>query len=179
MSSELSHEISNLTKKEWEPTVPGSTCARAGWDSEKFPEQLDLTLFSQKIFIRNFTMKYSIASKESWSKNGSGEERMGWGGVWNYSHHRRRITNLRWGKISDPLRISTWEGVTVEPSEKLMSGLESEAYSMSPSPVSELPEPLQFLQSLLSKSHLNIILVTSLWPSQLEWVFHHLKANDF
>ena len=58
-----------------------------GWrDSENFPEHQDLALaFSPRNFVmRNFTMKHSIASKESLNRNGSREA------IWQRAGRLRR-----------------------------------------------------------------------------------------
>ena len=100
------------------PHCWGNLCQ--GWrDSENFPEQPDSTVaFSPRnLVMKNFTMKHSIASKESLNRNGRS----------NLAEGRETEATLPKGgeswsqdeaKIPDSLRLFAWEWVTLEPSKQ-------------------------------------------------------------
>lgn len=114
--------------------------------------RLGTGLVSQKIFTRNFTMKYSITRKENWNRNGSRE--VMWGGG---SSRQRRIMKSRWKKISDSLRLSTWEWATVEPSTNQWGACSRVPTAQVPSQSLSSAGFLQFLWWLLrDHEHLNI-----------------------
>lgn len=109
------HEISNLTKKEWEPTVPGYTCARAG-GTQNFPEQQDLTLaFSPRNFLLGISWgnnSQQTELKQEWEERSNLVGARGKGGGTLTKGGESWSQDER--KISDSVRLFTWECVSVE-----------------------------------------------------------------
>ena len=106
-----------------------------GWrDSENFLEHQDLALAfcPRKFVMRNFTMKHSIASKESLNWNGSREAIWQRAGRLRRPSQRRRIMKSRWNKDSwliEAVRVGMSKSGNFQ---TRMRGLESESYSTRP-----------------------------------------------
>lgn len=120
--------------------------------------RLDTGLFAKKIFIRNFTMKYSIASKESRNRNGSRKAVGGFG----YFHQKRRIMKSRWKEDFWPIQLGVSNNGGFWKNDEGLGDLQP----ASPVIVSALQSlSSSYSYSLDSMSRLNIVSITPLFAS--------------